>query len=683
MRFESSVGPAVIAGAVALAIAGTAWGATRAREAATGTPPASAAAATPWTARGGDVALRWNADLAGDLGMRLVPATVAGTRAADGAQRFAVVADGGLRFKVDRGYLRAWSGGAVQARGGWTLRLHDGVIDLDGFRLVPKASPLGRSPEFDLVGRDGVAWFTIDRVMHEVFDGGDKALTISSSDVRISRRLAERLGHPYAEGWAIAEMQLDMPVATRGSGAAPRDKAPTIRWHGDPAPDGVSTYQNDLFMLRTTAQYLRCSGCTGNAGSGRVVITPSSTLKNNVNQGSIAATVPNDPLGTSRAKYAASIPWYQKFSGTFAPYGNDQHPYLIWNMYRINADGSLEQIGRSGVKQAYLTTNELCLDPNDHNSHVLGRGCIDTYSSGNNDYTQGLSPRSEILPATGTWGRCGSTFDPSCTGTMQNQPGNEYTLRMSVGESQIAPPANTGARWMLESWYLAKDDIDIYNSMSTLLTTQTWTGAVWNVQSSQERLGSAIDRWFKLESGARERQVARPSAAAPQDVAAKRARERDPTPLAPVRHLQELLVDGARAKLAVKVQRLGNGQWRYHYALMNFEFAFGTASGAAPNVRVSGNHGFDAFTLETGSGAQATAAVFRDGDLAASNDWTFETLPDGLRWRNASGGNTLWWGTLFSFSITSPKAPIHGYATLGADTQPATAHRVLTIVPRD
>lgn len=672
MRLGSSVGPALVAGAIATAVAGMAWSAAR-----TPTAPSKGAASTfPWTASGGDVALRWNNDLARDLGIRLRPASVPGQRADDGAERFTVSTGAGIRFRVHNGYLRAWSGGAVQARGGYRLQLRDGVIDLDGFRLVPKASPPGRSPEFNLIGRDGIAWFTIDRVMHELFDGSDKALTISSSDVRITRRLAERIGHPYAAGWAIAEMQLDMPVVSRGSGAAPRGKAPTIKWHGELAPDGVSTYQSDLMMLSTTAQYLRCNGCTGNTGSGRVVITPSSTLRNNVNQGSISATVPDDPLGTSTAKYAASIPWYQKFSGVFPPYGNDQHPYLIWNMYRVNADGSLEQIGRSGVKQAYLTTNEDCLDPNDHNPHVLGRGCIDTYSSGNNDYTQGLSPRSEILPASGTWGRCGSTFDPTCSGSMSNQPGDQYTHRMIVGEAQIAPPANPGATWMLESWYLAKEDINIYNSMSTLLTTQSWTGAVWNVASSQERLGSAIDRWF-----GREPLVIKPPLQGQRADGGGKSLRRPPR--APTRFMQELVVDGARAKLAVKVYRDGS-LYRYHYALMNFEFAFGAASGSQPNVRVSDNRGFDAFTLGTGSGAQATAPAFRDGDLDGSNDWTFETLPDGIRWRDAGGGNTQWWGTLYSFSVTSPKPPAYGFATLAANTSPTpTSHAVRTLVPAD
>src|SRR5690606_23535220 len=128
-----------------------------------------------------------------------------------------------------------------------------------------------------------------------------------------------------------------------------------ITWDGDPAPNG-GTYRNDIFMLSTYAQFSRCQGCTGNDGSGNMVITPSATLKNNVNEGTARPTVANDPLGTSTELWTASIPWYQKFTAPSPPYNNDQHPYLIWNMYRTNPDGSFEQIGRSGVKHASLTT---------------------------------------------------------------------------------------------------------------------------------------------------------------------------------------------------------------------------------------------------------------------------------------------------------------------------------------
>lgn len=660
MRFRKkhAVVPVVLGGLIVAGMAGTALAQ---QPRATAAKPAAGSAATavrPWTTAGGDVGIRWNRDLARDLGIAIVPQSVRATRASDGSERF-TLAPSGLSFRVDNGYLREVTGGALQVRGGYQLQLDGGAIDLRGFRVVPRKVPAGTLPEFDIVDASGTAWFHVDHLMHELF-ADDGALTVSSADIRISDRLARRLGQPHAAGWALGELQFDVPVKIRGSGDA-QPLSDQITWHGDPAPDG-GIYENDLFMLSTSAQYSRCQGCTGNEGSGEVVFTPSSTLKNNVNEGSIAATVPGDPLGTSSVLWTASIPWYQKFTSPSPPYGNDQHPYLIWNMYRLNTDGSLEQIGRSGVKQAYLTTNGACLDSNDHHGHALGRGCTDTYSAGNNDYTQGLSPRTEILPATGQWGRCGSTFDPDCNGAMNTGPGDEYWQRLIVNESQISPTANPGADYLFESWYLAREDVNIYNSMSTLEVTPQRSGSTWSLNSTAERLGSAFDRWYAI--GAR------------QGV-------RNPKLDKLSRHMEEVVVDGARAKVAVKISRLPGGLWQYHYAVMNYEFAFAETSGQEPNLRIDSTQGFDGFSLSTGSGAAVSDTVFRDGDLDAGNDWAFTTSADAIRWDDASGNHhSLGWGELYSFTVLSTKAPARGTATLHADNAPTpTSYDVDMLVP--
>ncbi len=621
----------------------------------------AAGAERPWSAGGGDIGIRWNRDLAGDLGMRIAPGSVHGQRASDGSERFSLQDGRRLQFLVTNGYAREMAGGALQARGGYVIGLKDGSIDLDGFRMVPRAVKPGMEPEFDLVDAQGVAWFHVDHVMHELLDD-PPSLTIGSSDIRISERLARRLGAPHAAGMAIAELQLDAPVQVRGSGDL-QPQANQITWHGDPAPNG-GTYENDIFMLSTFTQFSRCQGCTGNSGSGTMVITPSATLKNNVNEGSINATVPGDPLGTSTAMWTASIPWYQKFTSPSPPYNNDQHPYLIWNMYRTNPDGSLEQIGRSGVKHAYLTTNGSCLDSGDHHGHALGRGCTDTYSVGNNDYTQGMTSRDEILPAPGLWGRCGSVFDPNCDGVMNNSPGDSYTYRMLVNESQVSPTANPGATFLFESWYLARYDINIYNSMSTRVTTPGWTGSTWNIASSAERLGSAIDRWFG----------AAPVPFNPRNPHMNPDKER--------RKISELVAGDARAKLAVKAKRLRTGGWEYHYALMNFEFAFAETEGNTPNLRITSTQGFDAFALETGSGASITSTRVRDGDLDAGNDWDFTVGADSVEWAAGSGGRSLGWGELYSFTVHSTKAPVAGTAVLRADgAGRGAAYEVATLVP--
>src|SRR5699024_11028078 len=141
-----------------------------------------------------------------------------GQRASDGSERFALQDGRRLQFLVTNGYAREMSGGALQASGGHVIQLKDGRIDLQDFRLVPRRVMPGAEPEFDLVDARGVAWFHVDHVMHELLDD-PPSLTIGSSDIRISKRLAERLGAPHAAGMAIAELQLDVPVVARGSGS--------------------------------------------------------------------------------------------------------------------------------------------------------------------------------------------------------------------------------------------------------------------------------------------------------------------------------------------------------------------------------------------------------------------------------------------------------------------------------
>lgn len=623
----------------------------------------------PWSAGGGNVVVRWNHDLAADLGIGITATGNARKVGRFEGERFELDRATQLRFNVKRGHLHALTGGALRARGGYTLDLGKGRIALSDFRLVPRPGAAGQTTQFNLVGADGTPWFHVDRLMHEL-TAQDRNFAVRTSDIRISAALARRIGQPEVAGWTIGEIQFDANVLAKGSGAMELSNA--ITWHGDPAPGG-DIYKNDLFMQQITAQYMRCNGCTGTTGSGDVVITPSSTLKNNVNEGNIAATIPGDPRGTSAARYTASIPWHSKFSGNFAPYNNDQHPYLIWNMYRVNTDGSLEQVGRSGVKQAFLTTNGSCLDSGDFNSHVLGRGCTDTYSTSNNDFNNSLSPRWEILPATGQWGRCGSTFDTNCDGVANTSPGTDnYYQRLIVDESQIAP--GSGTSWMLDSWYLARQDIDIYNSMATVRTTQSWNGSVWVIGYNSQTLGPAIDRWVAPSTKRSALGVG------VQLIGTGRGGNGNVPEFSAASLSRELVVDGAHAKVAVRVTKVGN-LWRYHYAVMNFDFAFATTTGAEPNLRITSTRGFDGFSIAT---SEATSgAVFRDGDLNAGNNWTFAPGPDSVRWNNTGTEvTTLGWGMLYSFSLTSSAPPQLGKATLHAALAPTPAnYTVQTLVP--
>jgi hypothetical protein len=595
-----------------------------------------------WAAWGGTVGIRWNRELAGDIGLKIAEPTsrLAGLSWRE-HERFDLRQAGSLEFRVSNGNLQAFVDGSLQARGGYVITTGDGRIDLTDFRLRPRAdNPL----ILDLVGADGKAWFYIDRLMYELADA-NQVLAVRTMDLRISAELANRIGHPDVADWAIADMEMTTEVLRQGAGVEPDGGGaydwagtPATRPAGEPQPPPGAINEADLFMQTFTAQYSRCQGCTGTAATSQVVFTPSSTLKNNVNNGTAAATIPGDPLGTSAALWTADIPWYQKFSGNFDPYGNDQHPYLIWNMYRLNADGSIDQIGRSGAKHAFLTTNQGCASGHGTNSHVLGRQCSDTYGVGNNDSSSDLGPRSEIIPATNQWGRCGSIYDLNCDGVANSSGNTQYSQRLIVAESQINATSQPGATYLFESWYLAREDINIYNSMATKRIVPSWSGSVWNLGTGdQYRLGPAIDRWLDpANPGANARSV-------------------------------ELVSGEGHAKAAVKATDLGNGSWRYDYVVMNFDFARAVTEGSEPNLRVIHNFGFDRFSIPTSAGVTISGVSFSDGDMSAVNDWSSSVSSNAVTWTAPVNPtppanvppvlNALNWGTMFRFSFVANAGP--------------------------
>lgn len=602
-----------------------------------------------WSAWGGTVGLNLYPDLIGDLGLSIerrsgaLPARSArltdglGVRQSQTVELFALRSTASIAFRAERGTLAGFSGGSVQARGGYVFTLPDGQqLDLTDFRLQPNP---GDPRKLDVAGSDGTVWFTIDNLMYELVKD-NRVLAVYTADMRASAALAARVGRPALAGHPVGDVEILAEIYSQGSGGVYDPQGTGGHWHGEQVagqPAGT-VYQADLFMLDINVTRMRQSAATGPEGSGRVVFAPDSTLKNNVNNGTAQPTVPGQgALGTSAALWTARIPWYGKFSGNFAPYNNDQHPFLIWNMYRINADGGIEQIGRSGVKHAWLTTNFGCAPGENISGQILGRSCSDTYSTFNNDANQDLSFRSEIIPATGQWGRCGSLFDPGCVGSNTNwtPPDDQYGRRLVVNEEQISATRHPGATFLFDSWYLAREDINIYNSMASVTGTPTYSGTNWSFAGQANyRLGSVTDRWVE---------------GAPAGTTAANT---------------ELAVSEGHAKVAVRVVDLGDGRWTYHYAVHNLDFARAVTEGSEPNLRVVSNKGFNGFSVPLQAGAVVSANRFSDGDLDAGNDWTFSTAGNRLSWTAPAGGS-LDWGTLYLFSVTVDAPPSAGSSQLG------------------
>lgn len=555
---------------------------------------------------------------------------------------FALRHSGSIEFKASHGSFDGFLGGSLQLRGGYQLTLQNGsTISLKDVRLRPS---VGNPMQLDVVSGDGKVWFYVDRLMYELVKQ-NRVLAFYTSDMRITPALAQLAGHPEMADQPAGELEILTQVTRQGGGGAKdATEIPSpSHWHGDPV-DGQpgKYYQADLFMQSISIDRRNSENSTGPNGNGRLVFAPSSTLRNNVNNGSLQTTVAGQgALGTSAAEYTAWIPWYSKFSGNSAPYGNDQHPFLIWNMYRINADGGIEQIGRSGVKHAFLTLNNGCAAGENFDSHLLGRSCADTYSSGNNDSNGALGPRSEIIPSTNQWGRCHLLFDPGCVGanTNQNPPAdNGFDRRLVVNESQISSTINPGATYLFDSWYLARQDVNIYNSMATITGTPTYSNGNWIFAGQGNfRLGSVTDRWVEnLPPGTQAQNV-------------------------------ELAVNEGHAKVAMRAVDLGNGQWRYHYAVHNLDYSRPVTAGTEPNLDMISNKGFDRFRVVVAADINVLTNRFSDGDLISGNDWSFSAAGGNLTW-TAPKGQALDWGSLYLFSVTTSSPPTFGSSQLRVAT---------------
>ena len=632
--------------------------------------------------RGGVLTLSWNDDLLHDLGIDRVGAVRGKVNQDRVLRSFVLTADSAFEVDARDLSVRGIAGGQGQLLAREQFKFNGQRIDWQNPRLSVRP---GAEPRIDLHSGNGEALFYVDKIMYEFVEGG-RSFRIRSADIVISALLAEKMRSPQAAGLAVGEVKLLAPVDNWIAAKAIR--APNAPyWPGRAVTDQVGAppgaiWEADVFMKSFTAAVMRCGTCDANnlncstggcdgpvaAGLGKVVFAPSSTLTNNRNRGSLLPTV-NDPLGTSTALYGADVPWYDKFSSApnnanfNYPYlGNDQHPNLIWSLYRRDADGSITQIGRSGMKHAFLTTNQNPPDPadtcqSDNGSHVLGRACQDTYGTGNNDNTTDLGPPRELIAGFGIWGRCGSVFDPDCNG-VENFPVGSFTNRMLVDEADM-PAAAGGISYLFESWYVVRDDINIYNTMANRGVVPSWGGSAWSIGNSGDAyaLGPAIDRWLAAGTVS--------PAAVNQELNIARSVIAGST-------RGETIYESGHSKVAVKTTNLGDGTWRYDYAVMNFDYARAATTGveSTHTLRVLRNHGFKSFSVPHAPGVAISAVVYADGDVIRP-DWVQTDDGSNFIWTAPSAAASLDWGVMTRFSFVANAPPTSGQVTLSV-TEPGT-----------
>ncbi|MEJ7603706.1 MAG: hypothetical protein WKG01_37810 [Kofleriaceae bacterium] len=508
-----------------------------------------------------------------------------------------------LAVDISEGHLRDFVTGRIAHIGGPTLAHGDRTVSLDGFELRVGAAPR----TFDLVTAAGERVLT-GTLPHYEIDGRSAMLDVFNVDLSITPALAARWGARQLAGTVVGALSLRARVVGAIGGARKLGLA------GQTPLNACDDFSGNVDVALISMDSIQQQGRLGD----QVVITPSAVLKN---------------VGT------ANVPWQARFSGNFPPYNTDQHPFLVWSLFR-EVGGVFEPLAYSDVKHAFLTINSNCSPGACTDRAVLGLGCEDVYGVGTNGTH--LAPRSEILPHAGTWAHCDfpspntpSHFDQTAPFCQQDNTGGtegvlEHRLVASDAELSVA-----GANYYFASWYVVRDDINIFNSMGWRKIVPSRTASTWSFAlSGAFRQGSVLDAFV------------------------------DPASTDPNR-LNATYKDAAGSiQLAAAVTDLGAGKWRYVYTLANHDF----------DPKLS------AMTFTVGQSVGIEQASFRDGDNDATNNWFFNGGIGQLSWVAPKASARLAWGTAVTITFVANGGPIRNTVRLTRSDN-GSAVFVKTLVP--
>jgi hypothetical protein len=495
-----------------------------------------------------------------------------------------------MAVDVVNGHLRGFTSGRITHAGGPALTYGKSTVDLAGFELRVGAEPR----TFEVYSASGEHVLT-GTLPHYNLDPTTNVLDVFNVDLAASSALAAKWGAPQLAGTVVGTLTMHAKLAVPALGVS--SSALSIGGKEEVPANACNDFSGQVDVALTQMDQVQQQGRVGD----KVIITPSAVLKN---------------VGT------ANVPWQSRFSGFFPPYNIDQHPFLVWALYR-EVGGVFEGLAYSDVKHAFLTINSNCAPGACTIGSVLGLGCEDVYGVGTNGTH--LAPRSEILPKAGTWAHCGfptmttpSHFDqvaPFCQ--QDNNGGNESTLehRAVASDAELAVP---GANYYFASWYVVRDDINIFNSMGWRKIVPTRNGNTWTFGlNTPYRQGSVLDAWV--------------DPAAPSNTRLN-ITYKDPT--------------AGSTQLAVTATDLGNGKHRYVYALHNHDF----------DPKIS------SIIIPMAEGTTIEQPKFSDGDEDTNNDWIRDIGMGQIAWTASSIDTRLSWGKMITISFVANAAPGRGTA---------------------
>ena len=425
-------------------------------------------------------------------------------------------------------------------------------------------------------------------------------------DLSVTPALAAKWKAPHLDGLVLGTLTLrgtvEMP---RGSAAESDQQHSTIGTEDVGVANACNDFSGDVDVAMIGLGSVQQTFRIGN----RIAITPSARLKN---------------VGT------ANVPWHAKFTGNFPPYNIDQHPYLVWAVYR-ESNGVFEMLGYSDVKHAFLTINSNCSPGACTQSSILGLGCEDVYGVGTN--TNHLGPRSEVHPHAGTWDHCDFPapntpchFDQVAPFCSQDNPGiGEDGLQHRAVASDAELSVSGGPVLHRDLVRRARRHQHLQrHGMATALAVPIGEHLELQLRESHAAgfCGRCLGRSRHASAGCRQLHALRPVG---RPTFSSRSRTTD----------------------------LGDGRFRYVYALHNHDYDPLTSSLSFPLP----------------AGATLEQPTFRDGDDDPSNDWVATTTGGSLTWTAPNTSGHQMWGTMNTFEFIVDAAPVAGTAELTrADT---------------
>ena len=498
-----------------------------------------------------------------------------------------------LKMQVPYGSIEKVTNSGLEVNTNFSLGYKNKTIKITKLTFIhnPKKDSDFDIVNFKLYDQDGHHVFNTNNI-HIQYSKDKKLMNMKHMDISASKTLAKLLLLPNLAGQILGQ------VHTYSYLSIPKNAQFQIKGGNcltNPSFQNTTNFTDIELVGMPSTSFTDAVNWLGTVnGTDYLILAPSAELLN---------------VGT------ADVPWWEKLSGTFAPYNNDQHPYLVWDVYR-EIDNRFEQVAQSGLKHAFFSTNVNCSCPG---GNILGTGCGDIYGVGSNNRSDALGLRPELESFSGLWDSCGSFFDPDCVGPPGPSP--EITSgSTSTGENRLTlDPNDIVPNLYMQAWYVVRDDINIFNSMGYKRFSPTFSNNIWSMNTSATfNSGPAIYNYVPKNT------------------------------MNLMQASQTLSTNEGHLTVAVKVIELGGGLYRYNYAIENYDFD--------PQLNV--------YHIPFDTSASLSDTVFVDPDKNASNNWSFSRTGNVLNIaENVS--NSQDWGQLFSFSFTTNIAPAKSNIVLG------------------